>query len=408
MEDQNITNVSEEEVKDTNPVMDEDVAKDKAAVEAVIEKYQQEAKEKMLEQAEQEAKEEMAKKIEEEKEDNNNLDFGDEDATTPEIVEAEPEIISLEEKLSRMSEAAKDNITNEDYEVTIDDIKESVQNSSMTLEDDDFQLTDESALVIVDLINRVKNKERNINIYAEFPQQLKDFINESLKKNGRVDHSIQTNTIRNTIAKSMLDEFMGYIEINHSVNSFNTEMESMFSSVGSELSTLYKEYDNERTTYLKSLLEKIPEGDPKRQVLTDTLDAIHESYSLKRLKDAVGGMKKIKSIELDKPEQRIFGPFKNLYKDSKYNMYDPNNAVMILNKYNKTEDEKANLKFMITFCKFCLNNKYQPDNTAQHAFMYYSIYNIFLLEIYKDKEYDEYAPGFLANINEIISQIKSD
>lgn len=341
-------------------------------------------------------------------------DLEEENEENPEeetdVVEEPQKKLSISEELSKMSEvASNDDLSDlDDFEVTAEDAKTTVDSSSIKFDNEDFEISDESAFALAKLMNRIKNKEKNINIYAEYPQEIKDMINKFLADKGISGFSVEANTARNSIAKALMDEFMDSVSINHTINSFNSELENMFSSVGSELSSLYKDYDNERTNYLQALLEKIPEDDPKREVLVNVLDSIHDSYALQRLKDAVPNMKKVRTIEMDKPQQRIFDPFKNLYKDSPYNMYDPELALDVLNRHNPENNKNDNLKFLITFCKFCLNNHYKPENTPEHAFMYYTIYNIFLLDIYKDKEYDEFAPEFLKNINEIISMIKSD
>jgi hypothetical protein len=43
---------------------------------------------------------------------------------------------------------------------------------------------------------------------------------------------------------------------------------------------------------------------------------------------------------------------------------------------------------------------YRVDVPDQHAFMYYTLYNIMLLDVYKGDEYMEFAKGFIHNIIE--------
>jgi hypothetical protein len=137
------------------------------------------------------------------------------------------------------------------------------------------------------------------------------------------------------------------------------------------------------------------------------MDAIHDSYTLNRLKEAVPKMKKIRKIEMEKPKARVFSDFENKYRESPYNMYSLDIALNILNKYNAVEDDPtANLRFLIAFCKFCEN--YNPNVIPQHSFMFYTIYNIITLDIYKGKDYEEFSTEFLKNINEIIDLIKYD
>ena len=78
--------------------------------------------------------------------------------------------------------------------------------------------------------------------------------------------------------------------------------------------------------------------------------------------------------------------------------------VDVLNKYNDIEDKKGNLLFVLTFAKSCA--KYSPEVVEEHAFMYYTIYNIILLDIYKGEDFDNYAPELLATVNEIIKIVE--
>ena len=131
------------------------------------------------------------------------------------------------------------------------------------------------------------------------------------------------------------------------------------------------------------------------------MDAIYDSYVLVRLKDAVVNMKPFKSIEIEKPQSRIYNRFEDKYQGSQYNMYSLKMVQGVLEKYNHTEVKNGNQLFLMAFAKFC--QKYNPDVPQQHAFMYYTVYNILLLDIYKDSIYEEFATPFLKNINEIIT-----
>ena len=125
-------------------------------------------------------------------------------------------------------------------------------------------------------------------------------------------------------------------------------------------------------------------------------------------KDAVFGTEKkikIKSIELEKPQQWAFNIIESKYHDKSYSIYQMSMILDLLNRHNPNMvDNNGNLAFLILFCKYCQN--YDPANIKEHVYMYYTIYNIVLLDIYKDAEYDEFAPGLIQNINEVIGNIK--
>lgn len=324
--------------------------------------------------------------------------------------------ISTDEGLSKIGDTLSEFSEEElqfdgNYEVTADDVRKCVGDS--TIASPDFNISEESALEIVKLINKIrenKNFVNKTNIYNEFPDEIKNMIDQYIASNGVIP-SMKTNQInqmKNSIAKSLLSEFSSYIEMNSIEKNFNTEMENIFKEMGTNISSLYKDYNAERDNYLKEILSKIPEDQvDKRKIITDTMDAIHDSYTLNRLKEGVPKMKKIRKIELEKPKTRVFTDFEAKYRESPYNMYSLEIALDILNKHNNHEDDPdANLRFIIAFCKFC--EKYNPNVIPEHSFMFYTIYNIITLDIYKDKDYEEFSTEFLKNINEVIDLIKYD
>lgn len=316
---------------------------------------------------------------------------------------------SIGEVLSDMTE--EDLTFSGEYEISAADVKKCVEDS--TISSPNFELSEEAALDILKLINKIrenKNFVNNTNIYNEFPDELKRMIDQFLASNGVIP-SMKNNQVRqykNALAKSLLSEFSTYIEMNSVEKNFNAEMESIFKEMGTNISSLYKDYNKERDNYLKEILSKIPEGNTeKRAIITDTMDSIHDSYTLNRLKEAVPKMKKIRKIEMEKPKVRVFSSFEAKYRESPYNMYSLDIALDILNKHNKVEDDPtANLRFIIAFCKFC--EKYNPNIIPQHSFMFYTVYNIITLDIYKGDDYKEFAEDFLKNINEVIALIKYD
>ena len=344
-----------------------------------------------------------------------NSEVVEERPAEPEITSATvKEVPTMEEALTELGESIT--TPEEDIEITSEDIKASLKDSMFTEGKTDFTLPDEDILVLLDIVEKVRKKE-NVNIYASFPQSVKDMINKYMLEQGVQGYSVQANSIRNMLASTLIDEFISNISINKTVDSFNQEMEDLFVKTGEEFSKMYKEYDTERTKYLQAALEKIPEGDPKRETITNVLDAINDAYKLTRLKEATGKLK-IKNFDREKPE-RIFSDFEFKYKDTQYHIYTIKQVLSVLYKHIAPEIEKTlpddmdedkkrsaalalasveSVDFLILFCKFCMN--YKADVPEQHAFMYYTLYNIMLLDIYKGEEYEEFAKGFVNNIIE--------
>lgn len=319
----------------------------------------------------------------------------DEEDEVVELVKAEP--LTTEEKLANLGEAAMD----DDVEITADDIKNEYKNSSYM---SGVDLNDDEILKILNIVNRIKNKE-NVNVYAELPDSVRSAINKYLADNGIVGFTPAGNAARKEIAHAMINEFIADISVEKTIDGFNDQMENMFEKAGKELSAMYADYEKERTSYLESLLEKVPEDDPKRETLIKTLDSIYDAFKLERLKEVAAKFRKVKPIELEKPQQRVFAHFENKYKDVDYHMYSLSMCLNILDKHNTGVSHNDNLKFLIAFAKFCKN--YDPSVSYEHAFMYYATYNIVLLDIYKGEELEDYAPKLLENINAVIAILNS-
>lgn len=318
------------------------------------------------------------------------------------------QVPTMEEGLSDLGEALSKE--EEEMEFTPDDIKKSIKDS-MFVDDDKFQISDEDTLKLLEIVNKVKAKEK-VNIYNELPESVQAMINKYMIDNGVQGFSVQSNSIRNTLSATLIDEFISNISVDKTVESFNKEMEDLFINTGEEFSKMYKEYDSERTKYLESALEKIPEGpegEEKRKTIEKVLDSINDSYKLTRLKEASGKLK-IKNFEKEKPE-KVFSDFEFKYRDKTYHIYPIKTALKTLANHlekrllkefdmNQTKAAVAagieSITFMLLFCKFCRN--YKASVPEEHAFMYYTLYNIMLLDIYKGTEYEEFAGGLINNI----------
>ena len=323
------------------------------------------------------------------------------------------EVPSMEEGLSDLGEALVKGEKEEDIEFTPEDIKKSMQESMFTEGEKDFQLPEEDIITLLEIVNKVRAKE-NINIYSSLPQSVKNMINKYMLEQGMQGYSVEANSVRNMLANALIDEFISNISVEKTIDSFNKEMEDLFVKTGEEFSKMYKEYDSDRTKYLTAALEKIPEGpenEEKRQTIINVLDAINDAYKLTRLKEATGKIK-IKSFEREKIK-KVFDEFEFKYKDQTYHIYPLKQVMKTLvvhlaqkiSKDSEIDLDKAAMiasiesaDFLILFCKFC--RLYDARKPEEHAFMYYTLYNIMLLDVYKGEEYEEFANGLLDNIVE--------
>lgn len=283
-----------------------------------------------------------------------------------------------------------------DENIGIEDIKK-VASDENGIFNGKYDISDETALALIDVINKY-NEKKEIK-YKDMPDQVKGFIDEYLKSLGIAGFTVEANTMRNTITEMLISEYSMNISSNKYMDSFNSEIEKIYDKANNEISSMIKEYDNDKIKYLEEALEKV-DDEEKKEKIAKIIEAINDAYSLDRIKNYLKDHHiKVKSFDMEKPK-KIFDYFNIKYRDSVYNIYDPSLAVQILSRHLNNDVTGATL-FMIVFCKFCLN--YKPEIADQHAFMYYTIYNIVLLDAYKGDQYNEFAPKFLENIKEILS-----
>ena len=306
----------------------------------------------------------------------------------------ESEKKEVEDIFGDMSEL--DDIDIDEDNISIDEVKK-VATDQASMLNGKYEISDETALALIDVINKYK-AEKEIK-YKDLPDQVKGFIDEYLKSLGVAGFTVEANTMRNTITEMLINEYSTNIASNKYIDSFNSEIEKIYDKANNEISSMIKEYDNDKIKYLEAALEKV-EDEEKKEKIQKIIESINDAYSLNRIKDYLKDHKiKVKKFDMEKPK-KIFDYFNIKYKDSHYNIYDPSLAVQILARHLDNDVTSATL-FMIVFCKFCLN--YKPEVAEEHAFMYYTIYNIVLLDAYKGDQYNEFAPKFLENIKEILS-----
>lgn len=312
--------------------------------------------------------------------------------------------MTIIDKLSELGDAA-DKIELDDPVLTPEDIKKAIETDVFTNEK--HEISDETCLELLKLINKYKEEKIDIT-YNSLPNQIKGFVDEYLKNQGVNGHSISVNTIRNGLAKSLVDEFIANASINKYTDEMNEQIEHVYDQAGEEISPIIKDYNNSKAEMLKKACESITD-DAKKALMEKILDSINDAYELTRFKNAARSIK-IKHYDMEEP-QKIFNYFNSKYDNNKkYHVYEMNMVYSVLSRHMKeviTDDTNPNeiaLKFCLGFCKFVQN--YDPNIMDQHTFMYYVTYNIILLDIYKGEQYDEFAPKFLNNIYEIVKNFR--
>ena len=322
-------------------------------------------------------------------------------------IEEKEVTINLEDKFKDIVDSLEDDESISDkFEITADQIPEAT-NAIFNIPEDaqeENALTKEETVKILDIINRVQDGEK-FNIYNEFPPTIQKMIDNTMNLKGYGDKSTRSNTVRNKICLEIIASYITLIKKEKYENSFIKKIEALQQTENINFANLYNEYDKNKQEFLESLLESLDENDPRRETVSKKLDIMEDSYSLKSLKEYVSTHRvKIKPIEYEKPQQRIYDVLESKYRyNDNYHIIAIHNALQILGRHNK-KDDKENLKFFAAFSKMCMN--YNIDDSDNHLLIYSVLRNIVFLDVFKGEEYVKFATPFLQNIEDVISKIK--
>lgn len=268
----------------------------------------------------------------------------------------------------------------------------------------DVELSPGAIKELLFVVNRKMNNEE-FNIYKAFPQEIRDMVDKYLISMKVVSNSPEGKQFRNMICEQLISEFITNISIDRTMNDFNKELEELFTKGSAELADSIVGYTEERNKIYREYADKIDDED-KKEKINKILDQIDEAYNLTTLKDFATRCK-IKNFEFEKTK-RVFNSFLDKYINSPYNIYDISMAKPILYRnINPSDKEEFTAKdidaFFICFCKQCLNMN--PEVVTEHAYMYYVIYNIVIMDMNKG-ERKETSDKFIQNIKEVIYNLR--
>lgn len=247
-----------------------------------------------------------------------------------------------------------------------------------------------------------KEEKEEFSAFIKLPESIRRQIN-------RMTGGSKTH--RNDIAKSFIDQIIREAIFDNEI----TKVQDLMGSVAKELDIsntidMYSKYQKGlMEDNLRKHAEKLREEGQtdKADQLDKISDAYHQSYTLEVLiKDIneYGGKYKIKNIEMEKIDSRVFDSFNSKYIESEFTIPDIKEAFAIALSKFIDYDEKDIKKFFIVFCKYCKD--FVPENIEQHTFMYYTLMNIITLN-FEDVDADnEFAKSIRKSVSNVIEIIK--
>ena len=257
-------------------------------------------------------------------------------------------------------------------------------------------LTADDMRELIKIINR-RMKGEDFNVYKAMPEKLQQSIKSYAKDNGIIGiKPNHLNSIYNAIACDFVDQFISEIKFDRAKNDFARELEHLYNEASREISDANLEYVEDRNNIYREAAEKI-EDEEKREKLKEILDTIDSAREINELKEFALKCR-IKPIELEKVDARVYSPFLSKYKDSVNNIYDIHLAESILTRHMQARGFGLNhcRAFLICFCKYVKN--YSVDNPIQHAYMYYVLYYCAMLDSDKSEK-------FKNNVAEVINNL---
>ena len=306
------------------------------------------------------------------------------------------------EDLLRDIEEGKVKVETDNSPITKEELKENITVFNPK-DDSKFDISDESLEALLKIANRKMNKEE-FNVYKELPQEIKNMIDKTIGVEAANVTSNEIRYFKNSIAEQLLNDFIMNITINRAKSDLNKEIESVFNEGLKDIAEESVKYTEERNKQYRAQVEAM-EDQGKRAKLLAVLDTMDSAYDLNDLKEFAKTCK-LKKYDIEDPK-RYFRDFHDKYKDSTYNIYDIKLTLTPLtNKIvdNEKYTEKDIIAFLVCFCKYVMN--FNVEDTINHTFMYYVIYNIIIMGSNTSEKTIYKSNIFANNIKEVIDNLK--
>lgn len=283
--------------------------------------------------------------------------------------------------------------------VTPSNIAEAVHENEEDIKSvlDAYGLDDTTMVALLKIIEEYKAGNQS-SLYSRLPKALQDMINGILitETNGNVNPK-QINTMRNTIAKMLVDDFINDAKISAAVDDFNSEMASAINEMNTEYDSLVGDAIDAYFNKIEEIRATDPEQASRIESIKDAFDSA-STFS--------------KQLEFAKrTSNNKFNKFLNRYSDDVFyfNKKVNNNSFGI--KVNNIEEivpvikialpqytEEDIKKFVICICRTVGN----IDELSEMAYQYRMISSIYK---YKFVNIDEKGEVIFENISKVIDAI---
>lgn len=265
------------------------------------------------------------------------------------------------------------------------------------------------------LTDLVKRKEKGDKIYySDLPDVFKTRIAQTISSEGGGAY-MGNKEIKNQMAEALIDNIHMQLISDQMENTVVDMQNSIKNYMTKELGEMF---NTSRSQQHKIMIEQMPllasktEDPQKADILMKVSDAYKQAYTLEDMFNSYcKGKPKIKSIDVEKIQKHYF-TFNDKYHKSKWVIRDVAMLAPILDRnLDKDIDMKDILTFIAIFLKYTEMKNMNPENIWDHTFMYYVVFNIASLDIYKkvdglNDNDTEFYEGFKSNLNKFFEEIR--
>lgn len=272
-------------------------------------------------------------------------------------------------------------------------------------------IPDEDIKTIIDLANRVKNKEE-FSYYASMPQSIKELINKAIgvEMSSKLGSFIREG--RNYIAGTILQDIVTDATQEVAFNDLQKSIAVIKGEGAKEIKN-----DNYWGDYKKYMMfgtieraDKLREQgkEDKAKKYEEVHDAFIESYMMSDMMSMyTKGKIRVRKIDVEK-FKKTCSSFNFKYQKSTNVINDATQTLPILDRYvDKKYDIDIIKEFICIFIKYTDIKNMKADDIVDHTFMYNWIFNIISLDMYnKDDEFAvQFHDQLINNINSFLKLI---
>lgn len=234
------------------------------------------------------------------------------------------------------------------------------------------------------MANRIAGN--NIDYYSNMPKFMHNTVSQIMANANTV--GVPSNRIlhKNQVAKMLIDEYVEEykkssqktVDLDTLFSGFTKDAANIADDMATQIGDLMLSFDDERKDQINNaiVVAKNNGNDVMVKNLEAIRDNIDKAFNLDEFKEFCKHCK-IKSIEMKKPN-RVYDSFIHKYETNDAIINDIRTCPDVIIRHLTEFTKDQAMMICLAYCKYCCNMN--PNNMAEHTFMYYFIRNIIAID----------------------------